>query len=857
MSIARPSAVVWLVLGISLVNSLGIPLGVPNASAQIHERDLDVIQWFDRLPFPKLGDLQFVRVTTGSWRQSENEPPQPQPIVAFLLSEQGDRFSILTLDLKKQTFTKTPANTPLHEQVSFEPRDLLAEAAEQLKELTQPWESRAFRIQDKSSQRVELFTLARACVAHNHDGPAQDLLNAAARLAPEDRSYKKSLYEDLAHLLMWRAIVDFGDPNITRKELLTQLQTLMQHFPENAHAERAQATIALLTTMIAEDEAHSLAKPLSELTLTERANELVFQLRDQNGHQWSQPGWCDVFNDSRGEESPAAKLRAMGYDAVPALIEALDDQRFTRCVGYHRDFYFSHQVLRVSDCAEATLCEIARRSFRSKKPANVKQEVKQWWDDIQKKGEQQVLIDATTLGDDNSVYQAKQLVAKYPHSALAAIRLGTANAQREWLRTQLVELACTLQEPEVTDFLLGQMQRAEGLSTRVAAAHGLLARQRSEPIPAMIKEWQHALQSDKAGDVSGLPKFLAHCHSLDAIQVLADGMPEFPIHLKHALVSEFVEEPESTDKPKATDPKVEAAIEALLVRALTDTEPVLGTYGGVFGTNPRVCDMAAHVLAQRLPNEYRFVPDVPMHRRDIQIRSLQNVWRAQMNLSPLPNLERRAPDPLPSQRVMPWLTKLAEATTDDQRHAAVTKLEQLGLPALAAIQKFTGSLVADHAAQADLSQLAARLASLITEVSIEEHSATADGKVMGLLNKQTGQTLNGRQFVTLLINLVDSLPAGASGVLLTAYRFDDGTGVRLTIRLSPGQAPKDRDQSACGTHEFLEVGMKRLHGSSGSSVYSHAISVDAYDEFIQMLDNALKTAPDQPLLVRAAISLGE
>ena len=51
-----------------------------------------------------------------------------------------------------------------------------------------------------------------------------------------------------------------------------------------------------------------------------------------------------------GAGSPSTQLVAIGEPALEQLIDAVDDDRFTRCVGYHRNFYFSHGIIRVGGC---------------------------------------------------------------------------------------------------------------------------------------------------------------------------------------------------------------------------------------------------------------------------------------------------------------------------------------------------------------------------------------------------------------------------------------------------------------------------------------------------------------------------
>jgi hypothetical protein len=141
--------------------------------------------------------------------------------------------------------------------------------------------------------------------------------------------------------------------------------------------------------MIDEDHRHG-ARVLTQMDAREKISEFIFLLRDQNGEQWSQPGSCDVFLDPRGKDSPASQLVKIGLPAVPQLINALDDERFTRSVGFWRDFTYSHHVLRIGDAAEQILSAITKKHFYQKTYTNaqmikdgegktVKQQYQDWW----------------------------------------------------------------------------------------------------------------------------------------------------------------------------------------------------------------------------------------------------------------------------------------------------------------------------------------------------------------------------------------------------------------------------------------------------------------------------------------------
>src|SRR5262249_20699457 len=140
---------------------------------------------------------------------------------------------------------------------------------------------------------------------------------------------------------------------------------------------------------------------------------------------------------ARGEgNSPAHQLVKFGYDAVPQLIDVLEDKRLTRSVSYGRNFFFSHQVLNVGDCAREILGRITGRHFwagsprmpRDQRAAETKKQYQAWWAEFQKKGEKQMLIEGVQAGDYHSLRQGRMLLERYPDAALDALVQGGAKA---------------------------------------------------------------------------------------------------------------------------------------------------------------------------------------------------------------------------------------------------------------------------------------------------------------------------------------------------------------------------------------------------------------------------------------------
>ena len=97
---------------------------------------------------------------------------------------------------------------------------------------------------------------------------------------------------------------------------------------------------------------------------------------------------------------------------------------------------------------------------------------------------------------------------------------------------------------------------------------------------------------------------------------LADDLLENPIRWRYDIVRELHTGDRAGewrggrqgDAEEISD-GLAAAIEALLSSALHDTasfERMSGTWDGIRFSDPRICDLAAHVLARRWPDRYRF-----------------------------------------------------------------------------------------------------------------------------------------------------------------------------------------------------------------------------------------------------------
>ena len=293
---------------------------LPRISA-VEER-LIAFKWFSGLGYPDMKGRKFVDVATGSWVTYGNKPTINTFDRGFLIEEKENSFKVLTLSLVETLFEKTPPGTPDWKKVSFEAADLKEGAQAYLENLRAPRKDkdRQYRRFGEAAlhSRTETFVVAWACWRAGLDDLARDLFEHAAGTPtgygynaddPPKEPLQKLVADDLAHTEMWRAVLAFGNPEIPRTELKKRFDHIVRHYPESEHHKDAKATVELLTRMIAEDESHEKnVKKVEELDRKGQIAKWIFRLRNQNGHQFMQPGSCDIFEPFGPQDSKQARL---------------------------------------------------------------------------------------------------------------------------------------------------------------------------------------------------------------------------------------------------------------------------------------------------------------------------------------------------------------------------------------------------------------------------------------------------------------------------------------------------------------------------------------------------------------------
>lgn len=190
----------------------------------------------------------------------------------------------------------------------------------------------------KSLYRLLLFDTAYFAFASGRKEAVGPLLRAALY---QNAEFLTVVYDELAWRRFEEAVLDLNG-GAPRSLLSNRFGRIADEFPDGKYEEQAGEYSDKLAAMAAEDAASQPVKAIGDLTPQERVRALVFQLRDSSAVQPEQPGECWIPSSCQpakdADANAADKLIAEGFDAVPALIEALADTRLTRSYGVDRNF---------------------------------------------------------------------------------------------------------------------------------------------------------------------------------------------------------------------------------------------------------------------------------------------------------------------------------------------------------------------------------------------------------------------------------------------------------------------------------------------------------------------------------------
>ncbi len=657
MNACRRMVVLVVTAIFCLAPSLGRAQSAPAAERQA------IFAWFHSLGYPSLVDKPFVCVSTAQSDSSAFGPPLSPIRYGFLLSDDGPTFTVFYTDLTTIRYRKTRAGVQPQFIVEYK-RLLLGAWGNRLVNMLRTEKTAGTAYEQLHLKYLgvpgQLLVLAAACADKGYPLLAEQLYGLSRENIPtytyqdlvRHATYRQMVSEEMAQAEMWAETVAFDDLTLSRSDLRARFAAIARRYPDSKYGPEAARIASVLTRMIREDRAHKPvpAGEFMDLKGRPRAEELVFRLRDQNGHQREQPGFCNIFDDPRGDNSPAALLKSDGYASVPVLMEHLDDDNLTRSITYGRNFAFSHRLLTVAEVSVILLDRIAGRSFADQfytgiptnpTPARTRELIHAWWSEIQSKGARTVLEEGTARGDWDSFKQAYKLVEQYPQAAIGPIVAGLKNAQDSQVRKFLIDAVSKLPSPEATQVLQSELKNEPDLSVQLAAAAHLRMRGEQDAVEQMLAEWNRLDPADKDRErATELADFLVNSRQKRTLDAVAARIGEFPVAVREAAIDAVFRGGQDGVKLADDNAIVEPAREALLARMLLDTEKNLGEArsmgNGLQFTDPRMCDLAGAFLHLIWPDRYAFSLNQSTGELDRQRIRLYNVWASRNGHPMLP-----------------------------------------------------------------------------------------------------------------------------------------------------------------------------------------------------------------------------
>jgi hypothetical protein len=423
-----------------------------------------------------------------------------------------------------------------------------------------------------------------------------------------------------------------------------------------------------LEQMASEDNTHRRlnAEEFDRLSPAEQARELVFQLRDDNQNfeeMWPRP-W--PFEPTRGNGS-MQKLEAIGLPAVPALLEALKDDRPTRSVFRNHRYSGGAWPSAVRDLASQALTEIAGVNFfwflpgggleYEERWTRVRALAEDWWKTTEKEGDIAWLRARVTTGAAGAQYCLEAIAKRHPDALppLAIEVIPTMTDPRT--RAEMLEQLKKVNTPEATALLLDELNHGPTLGNRVIAAYLLRQRHQPEAMTVMFAELARfdrnafAENADVFG--SGIVSsqgppiafespmhvlyFLASSDSPLAIRELQAILPRCDKQSRTSLIEACMMRfgGVANDKVEQASRETRRALEMCLISELGD-EDILENSSFNGTNNPKVAEVAASALSGCFPDKYHFQMDAPPEKRAAQLAEVRAQAAAEAKRSATP-----------------------------------------------------------------------------------------------------------------------------------------------------------------------------------------------------------------------------
>jgi hypothetical protein len=577
-------------------------------SPQARPLDADALKlfaWFDGIGYTQYLSKPFVHVEPRDIESSQSE--------GFLISDTADSFEILTLNQAVIKHYKNRGNQG-RSIPSHSPVNLATYMRETIRVLKLPDDDR-WTFYSKI-WHGPLASIGWTC---HHIGLDKEAAEVMAMDEANTRdwygdgaakhTHKRSEYIGLAKEEVMEEVLDaeyqrFEDENMTRVELCQYLADKAKRFSGTKGAEDFTKAVAMLRSMIDEEKTY---KP--DLTTENgRIAHLIWRLRDDNE---------GIFSFRQSEDNAKVKLEQLGMKAVPQLIDAIKDRRFTRGLIHPmsgpRMMQSFDTVYRVGDVVVQILDRIAHQSFYGGTIPEKEAKVRNWFKEVSGKGEKQLLTERARLGDFDGYQAAKGLAEKYPADALAPIMEGYSKSKESTYRRELIHDLESLPPAKTEAFFRSIVLKDKDLEPRIEAIK-LVARTAPEEAVIFAKsEWAKVGKHEGFNSgFSGLVEFTYDSHRADLVELMAKHLPTSSVDTRYQILRGGMTTsyyPERRIKAStAEEAKFKAAVEDMMASLLNDQERCnVGMSGGNYNLNgPKILRLAVLSLSEFMPRVYSF-----------------------------------------------------------------------------------------------------------------------------------------------------------------------------------------------------------------------------------------------------------
>lgn len=604
------------------------------------------LAWMGTLGFPNVKELKLKRTAV------KEEGVSRRNAFGFYLAEDEEIYQLLSFDFARSSLLKRRFE-PLQNATMKDYAEVLLKAVEQVK----PWAVRntmmfgepfptrshfcvvAWIAQQRGEQEV-----AERLYQEAQKVPAQSDRFATAKPNPKE-SFREGLEREVAMTMLNQTIRGFGAPfrtpkaALSRAELLKRFELLKGKFAKHPEAPFIVDTIGLLKQMIAEDQKHEKItdEALAKLPIEQQVEEHLYRLREARSEGLSSDGNCYI-------DSP--ELGRLGYAAVPRLIEALDDQRFTR--GTRERFAAvgdaGTRIVRVGDVVARTLQGITTENFygghhmpvvgdRGAKTQEQRRKAiakaKAWWAKFQEKGEAQILDQGVRQGGREGANKARRLTDRHPDRAFQSIVAGLQKTQKDYQpRLVLLESLARIKTKESTVVFKKEAKGSPHLLCRTFSARTLFYRgERKAAVESMVLSWKErdrwlgVAEIELWNTLPELVEFLLSCDDAAAVHQIIADYDSLNVQVRYALVQQLrayrgLMGRMVSGKRRAQfgKPFLEA-IHELLVIAARDDE-IRWALPLMMSPDRRVADAAVQALAKWQPETFANVDESTLLARE-------------------------------------------------------------------------------------------------------------------------------------------------------------------------------------------------------------------------------------------------